>query len=139
MWSTTSSLTYPAPPALMPVRDCGDNGRVTSPANSAAVPPGTSATGAFDLAAIGTGLAFAESLGELFSVLRAGGAAGTAVVQAPPGTGKTTLVPPLLANLTGHTREARRVVVTQPRRVAARAAARRLAALDGSRIGDRVG
>ncbi|MET3175043.1 UNVERIFIED_ORG: ATP-dependent helicase HrpB [Arthrobacter sp. UYCu721] len=123
----------------MPVRDCGDNGRVTSPANSAAVPPGTSAAGAFNLAAIGTGLAFAESLGELSSVLRAGAAAGTAVVQAPPGTGKTTLVPPLLANLTRHAREARRVVVTQPRRVAARAAARRLAALDGSRIGDRVG
>lgn len=61
------------------------------------------------------------------------------MVQAPPGTGKTTLVPPLLANLTGRLTGARRVVVTQPRRVAARAAARRLAALDGSRIGDRVG
>ena len=30
-------------------------------------------------------------------------------------------------------------MVTQPRRVAARAAARRLAALDGTRLGDRVG
>lgn len=86
--------------------------------------------------AIGTGLAFAASLGELAAVLSAG--AGTAVVQAPPGTGKTTLVPPLLANLAAAP-EARRVVVTQPRRVAARAAARRLAALDNSRIGDRVG
>ncbi|MGY4543544.1 ATP-dependent helicase HrpB [Arthrobacter sp. UYNi723] len=119
--------------------DCGDNGRVTPPTNSAAVPAGTPGAGTFDLAVIGTGLAFAESLAELSSVLRAGGAAGTAVVQAPPGTGKTTLVPPLLANLTGRTTEARRVVVTQPRRVAARAAARRLASLDGSRIGDRVG
>lgn len=95
----------------------------------------------FDLAAIGAGLAFAESLGDLTAALRPGGTAGTAVVQAPPGTGKTTLVPPLLANLlaanTGHGQ--RRVVVTQPRRVAARAAARRLAALDGSRLGDRVG
>ncbi len=71
-------------------------------------------------------------------MLRAGGAAGTAVVQAPPGTGKTTLVPPLLANLSS-AQGASRVVVTQPRRVAARAAARRLAALDGSQVGDRVG
>ncbi len=86
----------------------------------------------FDLAAIGAGLAFAPSLDRLAGVLDGGGAA---VVQAPPGTGKTTLVPPLLANLNG----GRRVVVTQPRRVAARAAARRLAALDGSRLGGRVG
>ncbi|MET3143164.1 UNVERIFIED_ORG: ATP-dependent helicase HrpB [Arthrobacter sp. UYEF2] len=117
---------------------------MTLPTNSAAVPAetsaaSTSAAGTFDLAAIGTGLAFAESLGELSSVLRAGGTAGTAVVQAPPGTGKTTLVPPLLANLAAPEGKPRRVVVTQPRRVAARAAARRLAALDGSRIGDRVG
>ncbi len=121
----------------MPVS--GDNGRVTSPTVPAAVPAGTSGAGTFDLAVIGTGLAFAESLTELSSVLRAGGAAGTAVVQAPPGTGKTTLVPPLLANLAAPAGMAKRVVVTQPRRVAARAAARRLASLDGSRIGDRVG
>src|SRR6478735_4921514 len=50
--------------------------------------------GSFDLRAIGTGLAFAASLAELAEVLRAGGPAATAVVQAPPGTGKTTLVPP---------------------------------------------
>lgn len=131
----TSSLTYPAARCADGRADSGDNGRVTSPnSRSAAVPAGT-----FNLGAIGTGLAFAESLGELAAALRAGGAAGTAVVQAPPGTGKTTLVPPLLANLAAPAGEARRVVVTQPRRVAARAAARRLAALDGSRIGDRVG
>lgn len=57
------------------------------------------------------------------------------VVQAPPGTGKTTLVPPLLANMAG----AGRIVVTQPRRVAARAAARRLAFLDAGPLGGRVG
>jgi ATP-dependent helicase HrpB len=57
-------------------------------------------------------------------------------VQAPPGTGKTTLVPPLLATMLAG---GGRVVVTQPRRVAARAAARRLAALDGSLLGGRVG
>ncbi|WP_307080178.1 ATP-dependent helicase HrpB [Arthrobacter pascens] len=91
---------------------------------------------------IGAGLAFAASLGELTEALRRGGPAATAVVQAPPGTGKTTLVPPLLANLASGaagTNAGLRIVVTQPRRVAARAAARRLAALDGSRLGDRVG
>nr|WP_239528584.1 ATP-dependent helicase HrpB [Microbacterium esteraromaticum] len=56
------------------------------------------------------------------------------VISAPPGTGKTTLVPPVLAS-----RGAGRVIVTQPRRVAARAAARRLAQLDGSPLGGRVG
>ena len=102
-------------------------------------PPSFAAT--FDLAAIGAGLTFADSLGALTAALRRDGGGGTAVVQAPPGTGKTTLVPPLLANLLagGPEGPGQRVVVTQPRRVAARAAARRLAALDGSRIGDRVG
>ncbi len=62
------------------------------------------------------------------------------MVQAPPGSGKTTLVPPVVANLL-RSRAANppRVVVTQPRRVAVRAAARHLASLDGSRLGDRVG
>ncbi|MDP9999655.1 ATP-dependent helicase HrpB [Pseudarthrobacter sulfonivorans] len=111
---------------------------MTSPSNPRAGRADIAVPGAFDLAAISTGLAFGASLPELAAALRAGGAAGTAVVQAPPGTGKTTLVPPLLANL-APTPGAFRVVVTQPRRVAARAAARRLAALDGSPVGDRVG
>ena len=58
------------------------------------------------------------------------------MVQAPPGTGKTTLVPPAVAAmLSGDGR----VVVTQPRRIAARAAARRLAGLLGERVGETVG
>ncbi|GAA4032025.1 ATP-dependent helicase HrpB [Arthrobacter methylotrophus] len=96
----------------------------------------------FDLESIGAGLVFADSLGELAQALAASGSVGTAVVQAPPGTGKTTLVPPLLANIAASVAsgdEGPRIVVTQPRRVAARSAARRLAALDGSRLGDRVG
>lgn len=100
------------------------------------------APGLFDLGTIGAGLVFADSLEELADALAASGAAGTAVVQAPPGTGKTTLVPPLLANIAAGSvkgGERPRVVVTQPRRVAARSAARRLAALDGSHLGDRVG
>ncbi|WP_411730913.1 ATP-dependent helicase HrpB [Paeniglutamicibacter sp.] len=94
----------------------------------------------FDLAAIGQGLVFAQSLPELAASLEAGGASGTAVIQAPPGTGKTTLVPPLVANLVGaRTGGEARILVTQPRRVAARSAARRLASLDGSALGTRVG
>ena len=47
---------------------------------------------------------------------------GAAVLCAPPGTGKTTLVPLVLAGLTGLTEvgPARRVVVAEPRRIAAR-------------------
>lgn len=93
----------------------------------------------FRLDTIGTGLVFADSLSKLTAALKNQGDAGTAVVQAPPGTGKTTLVPPLLANLISEGHDRPRVVVTQPRRVAARSAARRLALLDGSRLGGRVG
>ncbi len=94
----------------------------------------------FRLDAIGRGLVFADSLDNLASALTNQGDAGTAVVQAPPGTGKTTLVPPLLSNLVSERHPGQpRVVVTQPRRVAARSAARRLAALDGTRLGGRVG
>uniref|UniRef100_A0AAU3GZW6 ATP-dependent helicase HrpB n=1 Tax=Streptomyces sp. NBC_01401 TaxID=2903854 RepID=A0AAU3GZW6_9ACTN len=63
---------------------------------------------------------------------------GAAVLCAPPGTGKTTLVPLVLAGLTGGG-PARRVLVAEPRRIAARAAARRMAWLLGERTGGRVG
>ncbi|MGY3379976.1 ATP-dependent helicase HrpB [Arthrobacter sp. TE12231] len=118
----------------------GENGGVAS-----ATPPLDPArsTGLFDLGFIGAGLTFAESLGDLASALQGGGAGASAVVQAPPGTGKTTLVPPLLANIAADGKRGRggrpRIVVTQPRRVAVRSAARRLASLDGTRLGDRVG
>ena len=77
------------------------------------------------------------------------GAGACLVLTAPPGTGKTTLVPPLLADVltdvpagaSGRAQERRpgRVVVTQPRRIAARAAARRLADLLGEEVGATVG
>lgn len=86
---------------------------------------------AFDLTRIGTGLSFAAALDDLAAALDA---TTSVVVSAPPGTGKTTLVPPLLAS-----RASGRIIVTQPRRVAARAAARRLAHLDESPLGSRVG
>ncbi|MFE3943025.1 ATP-dependent helicase HrpB [Streptomyces sp. NPDC059118] len=63
---------------------------------------------------------------------------GVAVLCAPPGTGKTTLVPLVLAGLTGGG-PVRRVVVAEPRRIAARAAARRMAWLVGEPTGGRVG
>ncbi|ROR74144.1 ATP-dependent helicase HrpB [Bogoriella caseilytica] len=59
---------------------------------------------------------------------------GVAVLQSPPGSGKTTLVPPALAVALGG-----RVVVTQPRRIAARAGARRLAGLLGEPAGRTAG
>lgn len=85
----------------------------------------------FDLHAIGQGLPVAEVMQDITDACTNHYAA---VVQAPPGTGKTTLIPPLLAN---HVEGS--VLVVAPRRVAVRAAAHRLAALDASRIGDRVG
>ncbi|MBI0317245.1 helicase-related protein, partial [Streptomyces javensis] len=63
---------------------------------------------------------------------------GVAVLCAPPGTGKTTLVPLVLAGLVGGG-PARRVLVAEPRRIAARAAARRMAWLLGERPGGRIG
>ncbi|OIJ69062.1 ATP-dependent RNA helicase [Streptomyces mangrovisoli] len=63
---------------------------------------------------------------------------GTAVLVAPPGTGKTTLVPLALAGLLGHG-PARRVLVAEPRRIAARAAARRMAWLLGEKVGGSIG
>ncbi|MBC3763692.1 ATP-dependent helicase HrpB [Quadrisphaera oryzae] len=62
---------------------------------------------------------------------------GTALLVAPPGTGKTTLVPLALAD--GLPDGAGRVVVAEPRRVAVRAAARRMASLVGEPVGQRVG
>ncbi|MCX5364408.1 ATP-dependent helicase HrpB [Streptomyces sp. NBC_00124] len=64
---------------------------------------------------------------------------GTAVLVAPTGSGKTTLVPLALAGLLGGDAPARRVVVAEPRRIAARAAARRMAWLLGEKVGGSVG
>ncbi|WP_328870621.1 ATP-dependent helicase HrpB [Streptomyces sp. NBC_00287] len=76
--------------------------------------------------------------GALPSLTDALEAHGTAVLVAPPGTGKTTLVPLALAGLLGEG-PARRVVVAEPRRIAARAAARRMAWLLGEKVGESVG
>lgn len=64
---------------------------------------------------------------------------GVAVLYAPPGTGKTTLVPLALAGLLADGAEPRRVLVAEPRRLAARSAARRMAWLLGEQVGESVG
>ena len=56
------------------------------------------------------------------------------VLTAPPGSGKTTRVPPAVANVVSG-----RVILLQPRRVAARACAQRIAWEQGTRVGDTVG
>ena len=64
-------------------------------------------------------------------------AAGAVVLRSPTGAGKTTRVPPAIleAGLTEHGR----VLLLEPRRVAARAAARRMAHEHGSPLGETFG
>src|SRR5437764_12487755 len=57
---------------------------------------------------------------------------GSAIILAPPGSGKTTRVPPALAAI-GKT------ILLQPRRVAARALTRRIASERGWRVGEQIG
>jgi len=59
------------------------------------------------------------------------------VLEAPPGAGKTTRVPPAL--LDAPWLQGRRIVMLEPRRVAARAAARFMAAQRGEEVGQTVG
>ena len=77
-----------------------------------------------------------RALGDIAAATRPG---GCAVVTAPPGTGKTTLLPPAVAVALAEAGTNGRVLVTQPRRVAARAAARRIARLLGEEVGGQVG
>ncbi|KAG1662111.1 hypothetical protein FOA52_012972 [Chlamydomonas sp. UWO 241] len=62
------------------------------------------------------------------------------VLQAPPGAGKTTVVPlAMLLHSPAYLSGGRKVLVLEPRRVAAKAAARRMAAMLGERVGQTVG
>lgn len=75
---------------------------------------------------------------EALPALRAALAAGaTAVLVAPPGAGKTTLVP--LALLDEAWTSGRRLILLEPRRLAARAAAARMAETLGEPVGRTVG
>lgn len=73
-------------------------------------------------------------LDELTSTLARG---ATAVLVAPPGAGKTTRVP--LALLDADWIGKRKIIVLEPRRIAARAAAERMAQTLGERVGETVG
>ncbi|MBM3647026.1 MAG: ATP-dependent helicase HrpB [Alphaproteobacteria bacterium] len=64
-------------------------------------------------------------------------ARNTAVLVAPPGAGKTTRVP--LTLLDAAWLGGRKIVMQEPRRLAARAAARRMAATLGEAVGETVG
>jgi len=82
-----------------------------------------------------TPLPIDEALPALLAALSAG---TNAVLQAPPGAGKTTRVPLALldqpwAGATG------RIILLEPRRLAARTAARRMAASLGEEVGETVG
>lgn len=59
------------------------------------------------------------------------------VVQAPPGSGKTTVLP--LALLEADWSQGGRIIVLEPRRLAARMAAKRMADLLGETVGNTVG
>ncbi|TDO48254.1 ATP-dependent helicase HrpB [Kribbella sp. VKM Ac-2571] len=59
---------------------------------------------------------------------------GTAVLVAPPGSGKTSLLPLALGDALEGT-----IIVAEPRRMATRAAAARLAMLVGEPLGQRIG
>jgi ATP-dependent helicase HrpB len=75
-----------------------------------------------------------EALPELKAALAASSAA---VLVAPPGAGKTTVVP--LELLGESWVGAGKIIVLEPRRLAARAAADRMAATLGQRVGETVG
>ena len=81
-----------------------------------------------------TGLPVEDNIAALRVALAA---ARQAVLQAPPGAGKTTVVPFRLLDepwLAGQ-----RIVMLEPRRLATRAAARRMASLLGQEVGGTVG
>ena len=83
-----------------------------------------------------TPLPIDRSLPEIVAAVRGSRAA---VVVAPPGAGKTTRVPPALLAAGVLSPQHPTLVMLQPRRVAARAAAQRIAEENGWDVGGRVG
>src|ERR1700726_2965502 len=73
-------------------------------------------------------------LPELIEALRR---QNSVVLRAPTGAGKTTRVPPAL--LDAGLADSGRILLLEPRRLAARAAARRMASERGGRLGDEIG
>lgn len=91
-----------------------------------------SADGILSLPALNT-LPIDEHLPSIVAALRG----GVVILEAPTGAGKTTRVPPAL--LKAGFAEAGQIVMLQPRRVAARASAARMADEDGSALGRTYG
>ncbi|MDD2867117.1 ATP-dependent helicase HrpB [Neomegalonema sp.] len=81
-----------------------------------------------------TDLPIEEAIPALRAALRA---EGLAVLEAPPGAGKTTRVP--LALMDEDWASGGRILMLEPRRVAARAAAERMAETLGEAAGERIG
>ena len=81
-----------------------------------------------------TSLPVTEALPELDKAL---GSNGKAVLVAPPGAGKTTLVP--LHLLKQDWCKNKKIILLEPRRLAARAAARQMASRLGEKVGETVG
>ncbi|MEM6689157.1 MAG: ATP-dependent helicase C-terminal domain-containing protein [Planctomycetota bacterium] len=77
----------------------------------------------------------------LAEIVSAVGRKRPVVLRAPPGAGKTTMVPPAIfrSGVIDPLDAKNRLVLLQPRRVAARAAASRIAKLMGCDVGDLVG
>ncbi|MCX6141568.1 MAG: ATP-dependent helicase HrpB, partial [Candidatus Kapabacteria bacterium] len=75
-----------------------------------------------------------SSLDDIRAVLRDG---LSCILEAPPGAGKTTIVP--LALLDEDWCSGKKIIVLEPRRLAAKAAARRMAVLLGEKPGETVG
>lgn len=78
---------------------------------------------------------FAAAIAATLDGLRAPGA--SLLVQSPPGTGKTTRIPPQLLNAPWA--QGRGILLLEPRRMAARAAARFLAHGLGEQVGGTIG
>jgi ATP-dependent helicase HrpB len=81
-------------------------------------------------------LPIGEVLADVVQQLETG---ASLVLSAPPGAGKTTVVPLALLARSSWLAEGGRIIMLEPRRLAAKAAARRMSAALGERVGDTVG
>ena len=97
---------------------------------------GDDAAAAAAAAVAGVQLPITEVLADVVSALESH---SNLVLEAPPGAGKTTIVPLALLAHAKWLGGTSRIVMIEPRRLAARAAARRMAAALSQRVGDLVG
>jgi ATP-dependent helicase HrpB len=88
----------------------------------------------YSKALIVTEFPISSLLPDIYRYLEAG---SDLILEAAPGAGKTTVVP--LALLSAAWLDDQKIIMLEPRRVAARAAAERMAKMLGERVGERVG